>query len=382
MGLKGISCVLPLVAALCLVLSFAAKAQTETQIVDSILENGPFPSDIKKIKDRGRLVVGQYSGERPMFFMKLPESASARLPEEMTFRLPDGSSIGGADIAVAQEMARTMGVALEIKRDYKSFGDVILAVAAKDVDLGISKLNPTARRMQIVTFSSPYASFNLSILANRKFLLETGDRLDSASGMDVYMAVFDRPEVKIAIQRNSSTFDFAKALFPNATLIPFEHHEECVLATRDGSVDAVINDDFEMLFIGLFDPALEVYCKLLRLPGQTYDICMAVNPESVNLMGIANTVASSSRSKVGPAVSFLNGNRMLLKRIELALLNGTAPSDRKYPFNANLLEKGGEAFGKTAFKTALTSLFVGIPLILFVCAWLALSRRKGGLHHG
>ncbi len=375
MALKDIALALAL-ASLCLFQAEApgqADAQSKS---DPNLENGPFPPDIKKIKERGKLIVGQYCGERPMFFMTLPEGSATRLPEELVLRLPDGTYVGGVDIAVAKSMANMLGVSLELRRDFKSFGDVILAVADKEVDLGISKLNPTSKRMQIVTFSSPYASFSLSLLVNRQFML----RCDSVAleapnaKADAFNDAFNKPDVRIAAQKSSSTADFAALIFPKAKIVLYDHHEDALLAAKTGEVDAIINDDFTFLFTMLFDPALDVYCKMLKLPNRPYDICMAINPESFNLMGMANSVSDACRSRIGGASPFLHASRMVLKRIMEAKCASIPLAERKYPFNDT--PDGKVISGSHKAESILSILLIGVPLASFILIWIAMSRKR------
>jgi len=334
----------------------------------SVLKQGPFPSDIKRIKERGKLLVAQFQGERPMFFMEIPKGVKS-FPESFLLKRPDGSALGGIDIYIAKRMAERLGVELVIKRDCKTFNDVVLAVARGEADVGLSKLCPTPERLQLVTFSKPYATFNVALLANRAFLMKEDAILSSKPSLQDLMKVFNRPEARIAAKENSSAIDQAKALFPKATLMPASKHEDCILAVRDGKADATLNDDFEFLFVNLFDPELEVYCEMLRMPDVPYSIAAAINPDEHNLMGIANEAVDSLR--VGDGAALLKQYGRVLKAIEAERTNEL----KVYPFDSGNLGKKSRAAGfcKDDFVS------IAISGALFVCvlsAWMAMAKPR------
>ncbi len=78
------------------------------------------------------------------------------LPSFHTHR-PDGTLVG-AEIEMAQQIGRALGVAVEFIEDADSFDAVVDLVASARADIGISKLSQTYRRLHRVRFSEPYTT--------------------------------------------------------------------------------------------------------------------------------------------------------------------------------------------------------------------------------
>ncbi|MDL2229321.1 transporter substrate-binding domain-containing protein [Treponema sp. OttesenSCG-928-L16] len=91
------------------------------------------------IKKAGKLVIG----------------TSADYPPYEFHYVKDGKDIiGGFDMAIAAEIAKDMGVALEIKD--MQFDGLLAALQAGAIDLVISGMSPTEERRKSVDFSSIY----------------------------------------------------------------------------------------------------------------------------------------------------------------------------------------------------------------------------------
>jgi len=300
----------------------------------------------------------------------------------MTTELPDASRIGGVDIAFAKDMANALGVKLELKRDYESFDDVVTAVARNEVDIGVSKLTASPERMQRVLFSNPYAIFSISLLTNRQFLVKAGRLAEKlASGgaqLEDFVKVFNRKGTRLAVQRNTSNASVSAKFFPEAELKLFEHHEDCVKAVRDGQADATMNDDFEFRMMEFFDPSLDLYADILKLPGMPYEIGAALNPESLNLLSMADAIAN--RSKIDNAELFLKRNARMIKQIKVALLNEPEAVNR-YPFDGDALISGRR---RNVFdsKDLIGAGICGVFAALFFGALFAMSKGRKEAPHG
>ncbi len=356
-------------ACLCLGLAGAEPLPGQGQLDGSILNSSQMPPDIKRVKERGKLVVAQFSGERPLFFMKLPGS-SKMLPESFVHKLPDGSLIGGIDVHLAKLLAERLGVGLELKRDYPTFNAAVLAVASNEADVAISKLCPTFERLHIVNFTKPYAVFDMALLANREFLLRSDASLNAKSTEEDFLKVFNKPEVRIAVKANSSTPDQARTIFPHANIVLMERHEDCILAVRDGKADATLNDDFEFMFIKLFDPELEIYCSLLPLPSRPYNIAIAVNPESHNIMGMASEAVELM--KIGNGKTLIRQYGRELKTLGAWMAKA---EQKAYPFDPET--RGKKDSGPTPLGMRLASAAtLGLPLLLALAAWISMSKRR------
>lgn len=108
----------------------------------SVLSCAPKAGSVKKldqIKKAGKLVIG----------------TSADYPPYEFHSVKDGKdTIVGFDIAIAQELAKGLGVQLEIKD--MQFDGLLAALQAGTVDIVISGMTPTEERKQSVDFTTIY----------------------------------------------------------------------------------------------------------------------------------------------------------------------------------------------------------------------------------
>ena len=92
-----------------------------------------------EIKEKGKIVLG-VSPDYP--------------PYEFTTTENGQKKVVGADIYLAQEIAKKLGVEVEIQE--MAFDSLIAAVNANKVDMVISGVNPTEERKKAVDFSDIY----------------------------------------------------------------------------------------------------------------------------------------------------------------------------------------------------------------------------------
>src|SRR6185312_1021643 len=105
--------------------------------------------DIERIFDRGRLVAAL---------------AGFAVPPFVT--LGTDGALGGHDIALAQGMARALGLPVAFERA-ASFDAIIDSVASGTADLGLGRLSATLARAELVRFSRPYLVLHDALLVSR-----------------------------------------------------------------------------------------------------------------------------------------------------------------------------------------------------------------------
>lgn len=183
--------------------------------------------DIQAIMDRGELVVAMYSVDQPPFFMK-----------------DKNGKLIGFDAELAEKMAEALGVRLRFNREANSFNQVIDIVASGKADIGISKLSYTLTRAKKVLYSKPYMTLKKTFLINRlKMAKAKGKR-----GADTLQKLIDHHEGTIGVIAKSSYVNFAKQLFPKATIVPLESWGlESLDIAMQGKVLAIFRDDMEIL---------------------------------------------------------------------------------------------------------------------------------------
>jgi polar amino acid transport system substrate-binding protein len=166
-------------------------------------------ASLKKIKDSGKLVLGT-SADYPPF--------------EFHASIDGKDTIVGFDIEVAKEIAKDLGVTLEIK-DLK-FDGLLAALDQGSVDIVIAGLSPTEERAKSVDFSIQYYSAEQAVVVRGadKGTLTT---LESLKGKT------------IAAQKGTIQEDAAKAV-EGATVLSLGKISDLILALKSNRADAAI----------------------------------------------------------------------------------------------------------------------------------------------
>ena len=132
-----------------------------------------------EIKEKGKIVLG-VSPDYP--------------PYEFTTTENGQKKVVGADIYLAQEIAKKLGVEVEIQE--MAFDSLIAAVNANKVDMVISGVNPTEERKKAVDFSDIYYTSKGIFVVNK----------DSKE----IKSVADLKNKKIGVQKGSTYETYAK----------------------------------------------------------------------------------------------------------------------------------------------------------------------------
>ena len=280
----------------------------------------------------------------------------------------------GTDIAIANRIAKELGVKLEMLRHYDSYEDVVRAVAGGEADLGISDLTPTFARQQIVLFSDPYATFSLAVLCNREKMVQKDIRIEPHATFDEFCAAFNNPSLTIAVEGGTSQYDQAQKMFPKAHVKSYPDFKAALKDTRYGQADLCLNTDFDILFVKLFDPELGFYCSMVRVPDMKDPICVAVSPACGDMLGLVNEVVKFYT--LGNAADTIRKYRSFLKNMEKARRrDSSSSSNRAYPFDTGYF--GNEQTATAlAWKQIISSAGVALPLVIFSVLWIRMSHRR------
>lgn len=128
--------------------------------------NGAAKSKIEEIKKKGILVLGTSANYPPYEFHK---------------NIDGKDTIVGFDVEIAKEIAKELGVKLEIT-DMK-FDSLIASLQTGSVDMVIAGMNPTDERRKSVDFSDIYynAEHGIIVLDKNKDIYKTKDDLKGKS---------------------------------------------------------------------------------------------------------------------------------------------------------------------------------------------------------
>jgi len=166
---------------------------------------------LTRIQQRGELVLGT-SGNMP------------------TMTQADASGkVSGFDIDIARLMANVMDVKLVTK--VMPFNELLPALEAGKVDVVISNVTITPKRNLRVAFVGPYMTSGKCIVSKNRALAEAKKSPD-----------LNTPATRLATLKGSTSEDFARELFPKATVITVENYSEASSMVKDGKVAGMLTD--------------------------------------------------------------------------------------------------------------------------------------------
>ena len=150
-------------------------------------------STLARIQERGSLILGT-SGNMP----------------SMSQVDADGK-VTGFDIDLARVMAGMMSVKLETR--VMPFSDLLPALEKGDVDMVISNLTITPARNLRAAFVGPYMVSGKCIVTKDEAMAKADESTD-----------LNTPDTRLAVLGGSTSEDFARQLFPEATVIEVEDY--------------------------------------------------------------------------------------------------------------------------------------------------------------
>jgi arginine/lysine/histidine transporter system substrate-binding protein len=174
---------------------------TEAQKMGAVME---------KIKSSGKLVLGTSADYPPYEFHKVVNGKD---------------EIVGFDIEIAKEIAKDLGVELEIK-DMK-FDGLLAALDTSNIDIIIAGMTPTEERKKNVDFSNIYYK------AEQAIIVRTADK-------DKYKTLQDLAGKKIGVQKGTTQEQIAKDEIANAKLTSLGKIPDLILQLENQMVDATV----------------------------------------------------------------------------------------------------------------------------------------------
>ena len=195
-------------------------------------------------------------------------------------RSPNGT-LTGAEIDMAEQIGRALGIKVEFINDANSFDAVVNLVAADRADIGISKLSQTYRRLHLVRFSEPYITLRHALLFNRSMIAQDAERRPPAAVLQGYNG-------RLGVIAGSAYVDFAKANFPAATVVEGRTWEDVIGSLLNGKVEAIYRDEFEIRRIVKNNPALNVKFGTAAITDQNALLSIAICDTCSKLQELIN----------------------------------------------------------------------------------------------
>lgn len=176
-------------------------AQTETQ-----------SATMKKVKESGKLVLGTSADYPPFEFHK---------------SINGKDEIVGMDIEIAKEIAKDLGVQLEIKD--MAFDGLLAAMVSGNIDLVIAGMEASPERKQSVDFSKSYFQSDQTIMIRK-------------ADADKIKSLADLKDKKIGVQKSSKQEGIVKDQIPEAKAVGLGKLPDIVMALKNDKVDAFLID--------------------------------------------------------------------------------------------------------------------------------------------
>ncbi|MGQ7462527.1 transporter substrate-binding domain-containing protein [Streptococcus suis] len=170
-------------------------------------------NSLKNVQDKGTLVVGLSPEYAPFEFRKLVDGKD---------------TIVGADIALAKEIGKELGVDVEFSA--MSFDNVLNSVQNGKVDLAISGISATEERAKVFDFSIPYYTSTNKLIINKA----NSSQFPSISSLE---------SAKIGVQKGSIQEKIANDLLPNASKVSISSNGELINELKAGKIDGIIFEE-------------------------------------------------------------------------------------------------------------------------------------------
>lgn len=172
--------------------------------------SGSQSQTMERIKKNGKLVLGTSADYPPYEFHKSVDGKD---------------EIVGFDVEVAKQIAKDMGVKLEIK-DMK-FDGLLAALDQGNVDIVAAGMTPTEERKKNVDFSKVYYRAVQTVIVK-------------ASDKDKVKSIDDLKGKRVGVQKGAIQEEIAKKQMPNSEAVALGKISDLVLALKNNRVDAVI----------------------------------------------------------------------------------------------------------------------------------------------
>lgn len=213
----------------------------------------PKPNTLESVLTNGKLRVG------------------VSLFTPWTLKNKQGELIG-FEIDVAKQLAKDLGVQLELKEfDWE---DILPALLKKNIDIIVAGMVITPQRVLKVNFSQPYADSGIGLATNMTLTKKFAGLND-----------LNQPNVRIAVVAGTVSEDLAKRVFPNATVKSFQKSEKAIEAVTQGTVHGHVEHNPIPTFIALDHP--QKVDEPLSKPLLTTKAGFAVNkgdPDFINFL--------------------------------------------------------------------------------------------------
>ncbi len=165
---------------------------------------------MKRIEKSGKLVIG---------------TSAEYAPYEYHMLIDGKDTIVGFDISIAEEIAKDMGVELQIVD--ADFNGLLASLNTNKVDIVIAGMNPTDDRRESVDFSKIYYEAKQGVMVR-------------AEDKDKYKTVADLKDKKVGAQLGTTQENIVKKQIEGASIVSLSKIPDLVMELKNKKIDALV----------------------------------------------------------------------------------------------------------------------------------------------
>jgi len=245
-----------------------------------------FP-DIRQVQERGALRVGLVAKDIPPLLVTGSEGQPA-----------------GIEVAMANGLAKRLGVKLQFVRTAATHDDLVAQVAAGEVDIAVSSVSRTAERAQAVRFSRPYLTQSVAVALNRVRALQENVACPNTPADAAALAA--RPG-GLGVTRGGAYEQALRNQDKKINPVVFDTVRELHDALETDRLLAGLGGEIELRQMFARHPAARIKLKLCLVGEQKDHIAIAVRPDAPNLVGWIDVVLDNVGLQLKPSGIFTLG---------------------------------------------------------------------------
>lgn len=191
---------------------------------------------------------------------KLVMATNAAFPP---YEYVEGEDFKGIDVEIAGEIAKKLGMELEIQD--VEFDSIIAGVQGGKFDMGMAGMTVTDERKESVNFTDSYATAIQVVIVTEDSDIKSVDDITE--------------KTKIGVQQGTTGHIYASDDYGEDAVVPFNKGADAVQALKTGKVDCVIIDNEPAKAFVKANDGLKILDT--EYVTEQYAICVAKNNEEL-----------------------------------------------------------------------------------------------------